>query len=169
MGYSIISALLIFYVIIINCFTHDLIAKQVKTLVDNDRNVQHIISMLMLFTIIMILMKENVIKSVLYTLLGYSLYVLSTKMDIQMNLIVFTILLTGFIYEHNSVLKEEQMNKDPVLTFDDRANVMKKQNNNKTMIGIMAIIIIVAGTGFYYSRKTVQHAGHFSNGQFFLS
>ena len=85
MGYSLISALLIFYVIIINCFTHDLIAKQVKTLIETNRMVQHIISIIMLFTIIILLLKKNIEISVLYTFIGYLLYVLSTKMDIQIN------------------------------------------------------------------------------------
>ena len=77
MGYSLISALLVFYVIIINCFTHDLIAKQVKTLIDTNRYVQHIISILMLFTIIMLLLKTSIGVAVLYTLIGYILYILN--------------------------------------------------------------------------------------------
>ena len=112
MGYSLISVLLIFYVIIINCFTHDLIAKQVKILIDTNRNAQHIISILLLFTIIMLLLKTNIGVSVLYTLIGYIIYILTTKMDIQINIIIFTTLLLGFIYEHLNMLKEDEMNNE---------------------------------------------------------
>lgn len=168
MSYSLISALLVFYVIIINCFTHDLIAKQVKTLVNTNRYVQHIISIIMLFTIIMLLLKTNIVVSILYTLIGYILYILTTKTDIQVNVIVFTILMLGFLYEHNNMLKEEEMNNDPVLTEDDKNNIKSKHNKNKQILIIISSLIIVLGTLFYYNRKIVQHGGNFSNYLYFM-
>jgi len=168
MGYSLISALLIFYVIIINCFTHDLIAKQVKTLIDTNRYVQHIISILMLFTVIMLLLKTSIGVSILYTLIGYILYILTTKMDVQINMIVFTILLLGFLYEHNNMLKEEEMNNDPVLSEEDKTRIKYEYNKKKMILGIISIIVIGIGTLFYYNRKTIQHAGHFSYQTFFI-
>ena len=168
MGYSLISALLVFYVIIINCFTHDLIAKQVKTLIDTNRYVQHIISILMLFTIIMLLLKTSIGVAVLYTLIGYILYILTTKMDVQVNMIIFTILLLGFLYEHNNMLKEEEMNKDPVLSEEDKNHIKYEHNKKKFILAIISVIIIGFGTMFYYNRKIIQHAGNFSYESFFI-
>lgn len=168
MGYSLISALLVFYVIIINCFTHDLIAKQVKTLIDTNRYVQHIISIIMLFTIIMLLLKTSIGVSVLYTFIGYILYILTTKMDVQVNMIVFTILMLGFLYEHNNMLKEEEMDKDPVLSEDDKNHIKYEHNKKKFILIIISTVIIGMGTMLYYDRKIVQHAGHFSYYSYFI-
>jgi hypothetical protein len=168
MGYSLISALLIFYIIIINCFTHDLISKQVKRMIETNRYTQHIISILMLFIIIVLLLKTNISISILYTIIGYILYILTTKMDIQINIIVFIILLCGFIYEHTNILKEEEMNNDPILLEEDKNRIKQESNSHKIILLFFSILIIGIGTFLYYDRKIIQHAGHFSNYSYFI-
>ena len=122
----------------------------------------------MLLTIIMLLLKTTIGVSLLYTMIGYILYILTTKMDIQVNLIVLTILLLGFLYEHNNMLKEEEMNQDPVLLEEDKNHIKYEHNKKKFILAILGLIIIVLGTLFYYNRKTIQHAGHFSYQTYFL-
>ena len=116
----------------------------------------------------MLLLKTTIGVSLLYTMIGYILYILTTKMDIQVNLIVLTILLLGFLYEHNNMLKEEEMNQDPVLLEEDKNHIKYEHNKIKFILAILGLIIIVLGTLFYYNRKTIQHAGHFSYQTYFL-
>ncbi len=116
----------------------------------------------------MLLVKTTIGVSLLYTLIGYILYVLTTKMDVQINMIVFALLLFGFIYEHHNQLKEEEMNNDPVLSEQDKENIICKHNQQKIILAIISIVIIGFGSSFYYHRKTIQHAGYFSYEKYFL-
>lgn len=168
MGYSIISALLIFNLLVLNCFQHDLLAKQVKTLISEDRRVQHIMACMLLFVIILVLTRMSIEKSLLYTVLGYFLFILTTKLDIQFNIIVFGLLLAGFLYECTIVQKEEQVEKDPVLSQEDKQNVLTKFTTNKVSLAIGTIIFTVVGTYLYMTRKQIQYGGSFSYQKYFL-
>jgi hypothetical protein len=105
---------------------------------------------------------------VLYTVLGYILFIFTTKLDLQFNIIIFMLLLSGFLYEYNATKKEEQINNDPVLTNNDKKTVINKQKNNQVAIVIGTIIMTLIGTYLYMHRKQVQHGGAFSYATFFL-
>ena len=66
------------------------------------------------------------------------------------------------------MLKEEEMNKDPVLSEEDKNHVKNEHNKKKFILQILGLIIIVLGALFYYNRKTIQHAGNFSYESFFI-
>jgi hypothetical protein len=168
MVYSIISALSIFYLIAANCFQHDLLAKQLKTWIVENRHMQHIIACIMLFVIVLLLTKMSIEKSILYSVFGYMLFILTTKLDIQFNVIVFALMFLGFLYENNISRKEEQLEKDPTITQEVRQNLITKYMSNQFLVVIGTVILTSVGTYLYLNRKLIQFGGKFSYTQFLL-
>lgn len=168
MGYSIISALLLFYLVVANGLNQDLLAKQLKTWISADRIVQHVIACILLFVIVLILTKMSLEVSLIYSLIGYGLFILSTKLDLQFNIIVFVILMLGFLYERFLTLKEEQIKQDPILNQEDKENIISKFANNQFMLVIGTILVTITGTYAYLHRKQIQYGGGFDYSTFLL-
>jgi hypothetical protein len=168
MGYSIISALLIFYIVVLNCFNHNLVAKQVKTFINENRYAQHIISYIMLLTIILLLTKLNIIMTILYSVVAYLLYILTTKLDIQINIIIFICLLLGFLYEHIYTKKEIELKDDSSLNYDEKQKILEDANKNQTIIILITFLVTLGGSFIYFNRKQLQYTNSFSFSKFFV-
>lgn len=168
MGYSIISALLLFYLVAANGLNQNLLAKQLQTWIAADRIIQHIVSCILLFVIVLILTKMSLEASLVYSLIGYGLFILSTKLDLQFNIIVFIILMLGFLYERYLTLKEEQVKEDPILNQEDKQNIISNFANNQFMLVIGTILVTLTGTYVYLHRKQIQYGGSFDYTTFLL-
>jgi len=162
MGYSIVSALLIFYLVITNCLCQDLLAKQMKTWLTENRIVRHIMALIMLLVIIILLADVSIEKSILYAIFGYLLFLFTTKLDIQFNVMIFILLLLGFFYESFMKHKEEQITNDPVMTFEDKMNAKNQYINKQRNFHLIIIAVTIIGTYLYFNRKKDQYGQQFS-------
>ena len=159
-NFSISRALLLFYIIIASNFTKGLFSKQLRTFFSENRLAQHLIGFIMMLVLIILIGNvTDTYKALFYSLIAYTWFIFTTKLDIHWNIIIILLMVFGFLYE--SQLNEKQTNalKDPNLTDEQKNNIIKE--NSKSKIYIIAIILAVTiiGTVLYVKKKDIQYGG----------
>ena len=96
---TLIKPLFIFYILLAST-NSDLLGKQFKTFVEENRLARHVIAFITLLTIVIMYGNlSSIAQAVAYSLIGYSVFIMSTKLDVQWNIIILMLLLGGFLYE----------------------------------------------------------------------
>ena len=169
MGYSIISALLIFYLIVSTCLCDNLLSKQMGRFIGGESlYAKHVLSFIMLCVILILLSNLSIEKSILYSIFGYIIFILMAKTDLQMNIIVFILLLFGFFFEAKMTQKEKQINDDPFMTLFDKQRAKNSFSVSHNVIIISTALFSIAGTYLYMKKKQSQYGGAFSYSKYFL-
>lgn len=156
---SIAKALLIFYVIMANQKS-DLLGKQFKELINNNRIAQHIIAFIMMIVVINIIGGvQNTDKMLFYSTIAYVWFVLSTKVDIQWNLILILLLFVWYLYQNRTDTKRFMMDKDTGITKDIKKKFDMKNMNWNTGVVSGLITITLVGLYLYSNKKGIQYGG----------
>lgn len=167
---SIVTALLIFYMLVANNFIGNLYSGQLKDYISANRWVQHLIGCItMLLIIIEIGGVTDGYKALFYTIIGYIWFILTTKLDIQWNLAIIGLLIIGFVYEKQMFAKEESSEEDQALEETDKKKIRKGNKDMKRVIFITILTVTVIGTIMYLNKKRAQHGGSFDTLKFFLN
>jgi len=162
---SLSRALLIFYIIIASNFTGDLFSKQLRTFFEESRLAQHLIGFIMMLVIVMLIGGINdTYRAIIYSLIGYTWFIFTTKLDIHWNIIIILLMLFGFLYESKLNEKDQNAIHDPNLTEEQKEQVISNNSHYKTYIVLAILAVTVVGTIFYANKKVGQYGG----GQFDL-
>lgn len=167
---SLVKFLLVYYLLLYSPTTSNLLSKQMKSLIEENRLVQHLIGLITMIVLVLTISGDNIsnISAVIYGFLGYVLFILSTKLDIHWNIILLSLLLVGYFYEKSLNNKTKQVLLDRILSEDEKTNIISFVKN-KQMIGIGALLLItVIGVYLYNDKKHIQYGGGFSWTKFFL-
>lgn len=168
--YSLVMPLLVFYLIISLNLIGDLNSGQLAMFIKDNRYVKHIMG-LTLMTIILSQygnISDNNIKLFVYTIISYSLFIFTTKMDLKWSMILVLLLLFGYIYENKLISKELDAQNDTALKEQDKNNIRNKHDYIKFVIMITIIIVIFIGMYQYYNKKQIQYGGNFDITKFFF-
>jgi len=167
---KILQTLLIFYLIIGSTMVNDLYSGQLVDFIKNNRYVKHFIG-LSIMTLILsnINNKLPAQKAVLYSVISYVLFVLSTKMDLHWSLAFIGLLMAGYLYESNMTLKEQESENDQALGQKDKQKIKTKHENIKMIIIISVVLVILFGSYQYFDRKQIQHGGNFDATKFIFA
>jgi hypothetical protein len=166
---SMVKVLLIFYLLITTNFTDNLVSKQLKTFFEDNRLGQHVIAIIAL--LVLITSVGGVVdnrKAIVYTLVGYTWFIFTTKLDIHWNMIIIMILMAGYLIENNLTSKEKLMEDDKALTEDDKKRVIKKSNKVKNIVIVSALSVTIIGTLLYSNKKHIQYGGGYDPVKFLL-
>ena len=157
---SLSKVLLIFYLAVAGNFTNNLLSKQLRDVLEENRIAQHIIAILTLFVIITSVGGIVDTKmTIIYTVIGYTWFIFTTKLDIQWNMVIMLIILVGYMYENNLDNKEKMMVGDKSLTESDKKLIKHKDNLIKSYIVIGALTVTIIGTAMYSNKKHIQYGG----------
>ena len=160
---SLSKTLLIFYVVIASQYTGNLLGKQMREFIQENRIAQHIIAFTMLLVLINLVGGvKDMKKGILYSLVGYVWFIFTTKLDIQWNLIIILLLVVGYLYESNMFNHENIISSNNVLTPEEKEKVINKNKFYRSMIVAGIIIITLIGTFLYEQKKGAQYGGGFS-------
>ncbi len=164
-----IKYLLFFYLIQLSSLTNNTLGKQLKEYVYENRLLQHIINLIFLFVLIAIFDESKNFKSItISSFIIYIIYLLSTKLDLQFNLLILAGFLIYFFYKKEQDNKNLRINNDYDLDFETK-NIIKTLNlsKNKYILGGLLSMLIYF-VYIYYNRKTTQYGGGFSYSKFLL-
>lgn len=166
---TIITALLLFYLIIGNNYTKNLYSGQLDDFIKSNRFVQHLIGFITLLVIIISFAQVRDIKlAVIYAFIGYIWFILTTKMDIQWSLSIFCLLLIGYFYENNMIEKEEEIKNDEILNEMEIKHIKHKNKKMKKVMFISLFALTLVGTGLYLYKKKMQYNNTFSGMKYLL-
>jgi len=166
---SLSKALILFYLLILNNYTTNLIGGQFREFISENRTAQHVISCLTLLVVLNITVEPNLINSIGYALGLYMWFILTTKLDLKWNLAIVGLLLLGYINE--SLLKQEEDRIDDDENVPEEIGYFMKKRHNKirNIVAFGIVLSTLVGTYQYYNKKTVQYGGNFDAIKFLMS
>lgn len=157
------KALLIFYILMASQYTSGLLGKQMRTFLEENRLAQHVIGFIMMVAIMKVLNLNSYL-----SIIAYALFVFSTKLDIQWNLIFILLLFLGYLYESNMEERESDIMLDATLTKNFITDFINNDTlNKKYIIGGISIAALI-GVALYMKKKNVQYGGGFNMMTFLL-
>lgn len=168
-GSSLSKVLLIFYLIVASNFTDNLVSKQFKKFFQENRLGQHTIALLTLM--VLVTSVGGVVstrKAVIYSIIGYVWFLFTTKLDIQWNMVILLILLAGYLFENSLENREKLMQRDKILTDEDKKVLVNNDRRLKMYIVMAAMAVTVVGTFMYVDKKHVQYGGGYDPIRFLL-
>lgn len=156
----IISPLLLFYVIIMANYSKELISKQVKSYIKSNRLVQHLIGFITMVILISVIGTElNVNSIIFYSVIGYILFIFSTKLDIDWNLIFIVLLFIWYLYDRHIQTSEKQLMNDPNVEMKNKLEIKETNYKHEIYATIAIIAVILTGTLLYSCKKIEQYGG----------
>jgi hypothetical protein len=157
---SLAKVLLIFYVLIASSATDNLMSKQIKEYINDNRYVQHILGFLTM--IVLVTLVGGVVDNraaIFYALVGYIWFIFSTKLDIHWNMIIIVLLFIGYMIENSMGVREAEIRVDKTLTDEQKQKIIKDNMMYKNWIIGSVLMVTIIGTLFYSQKKHEQYGG----------
>jgi hypothetical protein len=164
-----IRFLLALYLVQLTSLSNNTLGKQLKEYTYKNRTFQHIVNLVFLFVLISMVDSKSGINQVAVNSLGiYFIYLLSTKLDLQFNLLIL-----GLIIVYHFYTRELKNKKNRIINDSEINNTLKETivnlDNNKYMLGGIGLVgVLIYLVYLYGTRKNVQYGGGFSYSKFLL-
>lgn len=164
-----IKFLLILYLIQLSNLSSNTLGKQLKEYVYANRLIQHIINLTFLFVLISLADKDMSIQNIsINSFSVYFIYLLSTKLDLQYNILILLLILFYYFYKRNNESINKRINEDSDLDKKTKEILTVLGNNKNNIFGFGIVVSLIYFTYVYCQRKTNQYGGSFSYSNFFL-
>jgi hypothetical protein len=162
--FSLGKIILMFYVLISSAGLFPLLSKQWKKTLENDRVAQHLLGILTILSLTILVSngKFSIQRIFVYTVLGYLLFIFSTKMDLHFTIMVIVLLISFYLYQNIIQSENNKIMDDSSLTMIEKENLQKNKKHNYVYLGAGLVGIILIGTILYSNKKEVQYGGGYS-------
>jgi hypothetical protein len=145
------------------------LGKQLKEYVYSNRLIQHIINITFLFVLISLADKDISIQNIAINSVSvYLIYLLSTKLDLQYNILILLLILFYYFYKRNNESKDKRINEDIDLDNETKKILTLLDNYKNNIFGFGIVISLIYCVYIYSQRKSVQYGGGFSYSKFLL-
>lgn len=166
---TLVSAVLLFYMTASTSPPDSLLSQRMSDLLEDNRYAQHIMAFLRLFvTIVLIANITNTKTALLYSIIAYVWFILTTKLDLEWNLVILILLVFGFVFENQMLDEENHYKDDPLMTEIEKKRLMDKHHRYRAYIVLSLIFLTLVGTAIYLGKKKGQYGGNFNFIQFFF-
>lgn len=165
-----IKILLIFYLLVGNGSLESLLSKDWRNMINENRLIKHLVGLVTMITLASLFMEGTMdnLSIFIYSVIGYTWFVFSTKLDVHWNVIIILLLFSAYMYENSLKLQDSFIDKDKIMTIEEKDKkknyIIKKRNY--IFIGIFSITIF--GMILYSKEKKVQYGGGYSLVNFLL-
>ena len=169
-NFSLGKIILLFYILLSSSALFPLLSKQWKNTLENNRIAQHILGIMTLMSIVILISdgKFGNQRVIIYTVLGYLWFVLSTKLDLHFNIIMIGSLLAYYLYQNATKNEEIDITEDNILNENEKQNLKNNINKNNFNSILFIILITFIGTALYSNKKEVQYGGGYNLINFLL-
>jgi hypothetical protein len=168
---SLAKIMLIFYILASSSALFPLLSKQLKESVENNRFVRHIIGFTTILALVLLVSngKFSTLRIMIYTGIAYLWFILSTKIDLQWNVMIIVSLLAFLLYQNDILNTTEHIDNNVNLSSEEKNNIIKTNKNNYVYITGVIILATIAGTLLYTEKKEQQYGGGYSLFNFLLN
>jgi len=157
--------LLLTYIIIASNYCSNLFSNSLKNAIENNRYVQHLILIILIMSLLLIFEQGNSIKFtynkhinvIIMTLLIYTWFILTTKLDLAWNIAIMIMLVIYFFYENKKNNDYKNVNNDINLSIENKNELYNILINTQKslLLGIFGITLV--GTFIYGIEKYNQY------------
>lgn len=166
---SVVKVLLLFYLLVMLSYSKNLIGKPLKEFIEDNRLAQHTIGFLTVFVLISLhndftdssVMRLSITEMLIYTIIGYTWFIFSSKLDAQWNIILLVVLMMGFLLDTYLRNQEYIMRTSEVMTPEQKEQKIEQNNKYRTYLAFGAILVTAIGTVLYSNRKHEQYGGSY--------
>ena len=163
--------LLLTYIIIASNYCSNLFSNSLKNAIENNRFVQHLILIILIMSLLIIFEQGNSIKFtsnnhlnvLIMTLLIYTWFILTTKLDLAWNIAVMIMLVIYFFYENKKSNDYKNINNDKNLSIESKNELHNILINTQKSLLLGIFGITLTGTFIYGIEKYNQYG---SNNQY---
>ena len=169
-SFSLGKIILIFYIIASSSALFPLLSKQWKTVLENDRIAQHILAIMTMLSIVILVSNGNfsLQRIFSYTVIGYLMFVFTTKMDLHFTIMTFGILLGFYLYQNIIQRESSKISEDTNLTHIQKINLQKEKQNKYLYLVGGTVIMTAIGAILYSNKKEGQYGGGYSLTNFLI-
>ena len=162
--------ILLFYLLASSSSLFPLLSKQWKNELEESRIAQHIlgITTILALTIFVSNGKFSVQRIFMYTIIAYMWFILSTKLDLQWNIIIMVLLVGFLLHQDSNKHKDLKIKDDKNLSNNEKDQIQKNNKKNYVFIIIAIILLTMGGTLLYSTKKEGQYGGGYSLTNFLL-
>jgi hypothetical protein len=159
--FSLGKIILLFYILSSSPVLFNLLSKQWKKTLENDRIAQHLLGIMTLLCLVILVSdgKFSIYRIFSYTAIAYVWFIFSTKMDIQFNIIMFGSLVAFYLYQNTIENNSENIKEDKNLTDGEKMIIQKNNKNSYLYLTMIILALTLIGTLFYSSKKEIQYGG----------
>ena len=159
---SLSKIVLLFYLVIANNYTNNLLSHQFRDFMKDNRYAQHFIGYLTMLVLISIVggVTDPTLATT-YSLIAYLWFIFTTKLDLSWNLLIIGIMVFFLLYENTMLDKEVRSESDQALEEQDKEKIKNRHNRLKALVVVAILIITIIGGSFYLNKQIVQHGGDF--------
>jgi hypothetical protein len=158
---SLMKAVLFMYLMVVAPFSLNLLSGKSIEFLRTNRLAHLLIGYMMMLVIIKMTTNVSTNEAVLYSAIAYAWFILSTKMDLTINIAIVSLLIVGYFYESITGDVENVINADE--TQDDVAldKARRKHIQMRTFIGLSILGLTAYGVFCYFNKKTMQYGDSF--------
>ena len=157
---SLVSLLLLFYVLITLGDAENLISKQTKELIRANRYIQHVLGFMTMFVLITLVVDDIDTKSAVgYAILGYMFFIFTTRLDAHWNIIILVIMFISYGIEHSFKVRAKEIDIDNNISQNNKTKLYNESMQYKNMFVGTVLIITILGTLCYSHKKVEQYGG----------
>ncbi len=165
--YDIMYVLTYIYIVQLQSYSKDILGKQLREYISENKTAQHIINFILILVLISVFDRERSITELLKdTTIVYFLYLLTTKLDLQFNIIILFGILFFYFYKRETDIKEKRILNDYELDNQIKTSLIKSDNKRMKLFQFSLAGLIVFFSFFYFNRKNIQYGGNFSYNKF---
>lgn len=159
---SMSKALVLFYLIIMNNYTGDLVSGQLKDFISHSRVAQHVIAFITLLVVINLFAGINDVQNALMYSSGiYLWFIFTTKLDLHWNLGIMGLLFIGYLNESKMLNTELRLHHDENVPEEIEEKLLSHNQMIRSLVVMGIGVLTVCGTYQYGTRKNVQYGGNF--------
>jgi hypothetical protein len=157
--------LLLTYVIIASNYCSNLFSNSLKNAIENNRFIQHLILIILIMALLIIFEQGNSIKFtsnnhlnvLIMTLIIYTWFILTTKLDLAWNIAVMIMLVIYFFYENKKNNDYKNIKNDKNLSNESKNELHNILINTQKSLLLGIIGITLTGTFIYGIEKYNQY------------
>lgn len=163
-----LKAFFIIYILATNNVISNLVPKKLINQINENRIAQHFIGLITVL-VILNLIGGNDINKLFYQSVGiYIIFILSTKLDITINLSILGIAFLIYIQEIKFRKKIKEMESDNLVNENKIKNKHKEQDSLRYIALSIVSILLLFGVIKKYKKKEIQYGGNFNAIRFFM-
>ena len=168
--FSLVKIVILFYITASSSSLFNLLSKQTKATLENSRIAQHILGFLTLMSLVIMISdgKFSSRRIFLYSVIGYLWFIISTKMDLHFNIIVYGTLMLSYLYFDNLDKEEKRILNDVYILNDGKLLEISKRRMKAYYCIAGIIFLTLIGTSLYSNKKQEQYGGGYSLVNFLL-
>jgi len=155
------NSLFYLYLIIGVSYLNNLYSNKLNQYLNQNKYAQHLLGFIILLVIINLSGVSDFLPAIGYTLITYSLFILTTNMDLYWTLIFLSILLFSYFYKNYSNQEINRIKLDDSLSVQDKKNLTKRYKRFNIYLTISIIVIILFGLFNYLKDKELQFGDDF--------